>query len=225
MNSFVKFIAFTFCMIPLLEIAARMIGPSPYDRPLRTHLVINRAEPSPTVQKIMELGPLILAEVGALVLMIDAMLRKYSSPKALPIAIAVLGLLTLGMSSIVYYLAWGRFPADVETNVATQFCENCVACSLDKHAPSTYAHHFIGTRLFGGADRCAACGSVVKTLWFCFLLPLIPFASYRILPVGEATVSRALHISRKTSFDLRHVLLVYAMDLTVVVIFVFVLRP
>jgi hypothetical protein len=132
-----------------------------------------------------------------------------------------MGLLSIGLTSIVYYAGWGWQPTRPTSAGAQRFCANCIASTLDTAPPSTMTHNFVGTQFLGGADRCRICGSTVKTLWFVFLLPLVPFSSYRILPVGEATVIEGAYLGRKTNLNVTHIVLVYLIVLAILGPFIY----
>ena len=52
----------------------------------------------------------------------------------------------------------------------------------------------VGSSLMGHGDLCPDCKSRIKTLWAIFLMPLFPFGSYRVIPVGQG-----LYLSRRTN--------------------------
>ncbi|MFD8492966.1 tetratricopeptide repeat protein [Amycolatopsis sp. NPDC059657] len=65
------------------------------------------------------------------------------------------------------------------------FCGPCTDGTIASRAPDTQTVNGIGTCLYGAADRCPRCGSVVKRLYFCLLwIPIWPMRSYRIIWVG-----------------------------------------
>jgi hypothetical protein len=78
------------------------------------------------------------------------------------------------------------------------FCGSCVASSRDQAAGNTYLIRGWGTTLYGSADKCPTCDSVVTTKWFtAFRLPVIPLGSYRWLEAEEAGFfTRATYFSR-----------------------------
>ena len=66
-----------------------------------------------------------------------------------------------------------------------EFCARCRAESTDVGVGSVRTHNGIGRKFYGGANRCADCGSVVRTLWFVIAdVPLVPRGSFRYLAVG-----------------------------------------
>ena len=189
------------CLIVAGPILLALITPA---RPVRTEPLrtsggkIDRVVHSSNAQIYADIG-LALGLTGAIILLIDAFKRQYESPKALPIGFALVGLLTFGLTSLIYYVIWGWAPGRPSGDpAASQFCAACLQATLDKPAPATATvNGLVGTRLMGMADRCPKCGSSVKTLWLMLLLPIIPFASYRILPVGKVTFNRASYVGRK----------------------------
>ncbi|WP_370949981.1 tetratricopeptide repeat protein [Amycolatopsis sp. cg5] len=67
------------------------------------------------------------------------------------------------------------------------FCGPCTDGTIASRAPDTQTMYGIGTRLYGAADRCPRCASVVKRLYFCvFWIPLWPMRSYRVIWVGHS---------------------------------------
>ncbi len=76
------------------------------------------------------------------------------------------------------------------------FCAACYASTTDESPGNMFTFNFIGTRLLGGADPCAKCGSIVQRVWFCFILPVIPLDSYRVKYVQEGFFSSGF-IGRK----------------------------
>jgi hypothetical protein len=154
--------------------------------------------PPTDAEKWRAMIPIVLAELGAVVLVVDAFLREYDNPKALPVAIAMAGLISIGLTSIIYYAIWGWLPTKRERALAERFCGECAAASHDWPAPGTLTiNGLFGTRLIGRASPCGTCGSTGKTLWFVFLLPLIPFGSYRVLPTGDTSFVRSEYLSRR----------------------------
>ncbi len=69
------------------------------------------------------LGPVIWCEISAIFFLFDSIRRKYRGSRAVAVALAVVGLLTLGWVSLVYYVIWGRHPIEPATEVyGTGFC-------------------------------------------------------------------------------------------------------
>jgi hypothetical protein len=197
----VKLAAFACCLLPVLTMAVAIAMPKSARKPAgeitRADLRAMRRPPT-DAEKWRAMIPMVLAELGAIVLVVDAFMREYDNPKALPIGIAMAGLISIGLLSIVYYAIWGWLPTKREHALAERFCNSCAAESHDWPAPGTFTLNGVfGTRLIGRAAPCETCGSTVKTLWFVFLLPLIPFGSYRVLPVGSTSFVRAEYLSRR----------------------------
>ena len=136
--------------------------------------------------------------VGPILLAIDAYRREYDEPKALPIVLATMGPFSLGITSIVYYLAWGNNPTRLYRSAASTFCARCTGATLDKPVTGLFtARHIMGVRLVGSSRRCDECGSIIKTRWFWLFIPLIPFGSYRVLRAGDPTLLTATLFTRK----------------------------
>ena len=73
------------------------------------------------------------------------------------------------------------------------FCASCMAMTTEKPSGGTFVVNGIGTRLYGSADRCPACGAVTQTHWITFVyLPVIPLGRYRVKKVTPTT-----YLSRK----------------------------
>ncbi len=81
------------------------------------------------------------------------------------------------------------------------FCDNCRAQTTAETAGNLSQFNGIGTT-FGpfSKDKCPECGSVIKTKWFTFVVPLVPLEKYRVLftmQKGTLGGSRATFLSRK----------------------------
>jgi len=71
-------------------------------------------------------------------------------------------------------------------------------CTLDIPAKRLFTvEHIWGVRLIGSSGRCGNCGSIVKTRWFFFVIPLIPFGSFRVLRAGDPSLLEARLYTRK----------------------------
>lgn len=226
MNTSIKLVAFFFCLVPVVMTCVRLSDSSSAGRPLPidpVHLVTKSASAG---QAIANLGPLILAEIGAFVLIIDAMMRRYPSRRKLAIALAVLGPLTMGITSAVYYLRWGWYMVELAADEGSGLCAECRANSFDQGLPSMLAQKRIGCQMIGGGNRCQSCSSTRGTIWLFTLFPLVPIATYRFLRIDDddSGLSEGSGIFRKTKFDLRQAILVYAVDAAVIAIFVLMLR-
>ncbi|HET6248053.1 MAG TPA: hypothetical protein VFE47_10180 [Tepidisphaeraceae bacterium] len=150
-------------------------------------------------------GLSIWAFAGIVLLIIDAFRRNYTIGRELPIALSLFGLLSLGLSSLVYYFAWGMKRLDSAADVyGTAFCSACVSRSDDRPAGDTFSNLITGTKLLGHADACPHCRSYVQTLWACVGVPLFPGGSYRIIPIGPG-----VYISRRTRLHIGQVITTY----------------
>jgi hypothetical protein len=168
-------------------------------------------------------APVLLAigEIGALLLLIDACRREYEAPRGWPIAIAALGLLSFGTSSIVYYAIWGWRPTRRETPFMEDFCAACKSDSTDRSLSGLFMWNgMLGTRFLGRARHCETCGSSVRTVWFFVVVPLLPLGTYRVLPVGQAMAHKSSFLSRKTQWNSVQLATVYCV-LAVIVAVVF----
>ena len=208
MSGKIRFVAFLFCLLPLTgllvgKVMLKATG-GPFRAPIR--VVPHRSphsphapQPSmnPSVRTALSLTPVVLGLVGSLVLLVDAVTRRYETPKALPVAAAIIGVMSLGMGSVFYYLIWGVKAPPADTADATALCPVCVESTLDRAAPGAGSHNLIGTAYVGSSDRCAECGSTVRTLWFTFLVPVLPLSSYRMLTLGDSSFIRSRFVGRK----------------------------
>ena len=86
---------------------------------------------------------------------------------------------------------------------APPFCARCTAASRAPGAPGISTNQGIGRMFWGRADKCDACGSAVRTLWWVFLLlPVLPRGSYRVIEFEEEAEdgeSRTAFVSRRVS--------------------------
>jgi len=187
----------------------------PYSRSRPTP-VKSSTKTNPALVKAAAAIPLAILTVGSIYFAIDAMRRTYRGHNTVAIAIAILGLLSFGLSSLVYYAIWGRFPLRPETQVfSTGFCRQCLASTTEAAAPDTGVYNlFFGTRLMGANGMCPTCKSVIRTFWVWFFIPLIPLGSYRIVTIDQAHyLGRRLH-----SLHGRQVLTVYSITFTAILI-------
>jgi hypothetical protein len=154
-----------------------------------------------------------LCVASAAFFFVDSMLRQYRTGKTTAIALAVMGLITFGLFSLVYYAIWGRHPLKpaVELYGDGRFCPRCLALTTDRQAPGTLvANGFFGTQPMGAADPCVACKSVVRTIWLWFVVPVVPLGSYRMI-----AIEREEYVGRRTSLYWPQVLPVYGIVLAV----------
>ena len=71
-------------------------------------------------------------------------------------------------------------PSITEYNLATGFCDACVSSSSAESPGDVNTNNGIGRKFYGNAERCAACDSTVRTLWWVLAdVPLVPRGSYR----------------------------------------------
>jgi hypothetical protein len=69
---------------------------------------------------------------------------------------------------------------------ALPFCARCAASSSSPGAPSVSTNQGIGRMFWGSAAKCDDCGSVIRTLWWVFLLlPVVPRGSFRVIEFEE----------------------------------------
>ena len=130
----------------------------------------------------------------SLLFTIDAIRRTYSDHQGHAIGLAIGGFFTLGLSSLVYYLLWGRHPLRPAAEIyGSAFCDHCLQESTDASAPSTFSNAVTGTRLIGNVDPCPVCRSRIQTLWALVGVPLFPAGSYRVIYVAQGR-----YISRRT---------------------------
>jgi hypothetical protein len=152
-------------------------------------------------------------ELAAAFFMVDAIRRKYRGSRPVALAVAAMGLLSLGMTSVVYYVIWGRLPLVPREQIYGQgLCPECMAGTLDEEAPPALAHDvFYGTRYMGASQSCDRCHSVIRTLWFWLLLPLFPMGSYRLVFIDHQSF-----VGRRTRLSWRQVRNVYGVVAIVV---------
>jgi len=68
-----------------------------------------------------------------------------------------------------------------EASLYIGFCQSCVESTLDVSSGSTATVNAVGTRLFGRANQCPTCRSVVQRLFFCILfVPVVPGLQFRV---------------------------------------------
>jgi hypothetical protein len=170
------------------------------------------ARPAMSTQQIVRVVLLAWAAPAVLLFIVDSFRRNYVMRKTLPVALALFGLLSFGITSLIYYLVWGLGPVvPADQFYRTTFCDQCVASSTDQGAGNTTLINLvIGSCLLGNADRCDTCGSTIKTLWALAVIPLAPFGSYRVQPTAQGQ-----YISRRVPLHWRQVLLTYCIGLAV----------
>ena len=90
---------------------------------------------------------------------------------------------------------WNQFPS--EQVGGDGFCEACRSQTIDESPGNTTTVNFaFGTRLIGHDDQCLACGSVLQTMWFQFVLPIIPMGQYRVIYLERGLFS-GRYVGRK----------------------------
>src|SRR5207342_288239 len=82
----------------------------------------------------------------------------------------------------------------------TGFCESCQAGSTSASPGGVSTVNGVGRKFYGGAEKCATCGSVVRVLWLVFVdIPLIPLGSYRYQQIEGGGLSlRGRFLARRT---------------------------
>ncbi len=72
----------------------------------------------------------------------------------------------------------------------TGFCRRCYAATTDESPGSTFTINVLfGFRFLGWSGECPRCESVERTLWFLFVIPLLPLGKYRIKYVTEGLLN------------------------------------
>lgn len=81
------------------------------------------------------------------------------------------------------------------------FCPSCMADTTEESSGDMELFNNVGTG-WGpfSRNRCSNCGSVIKTKWIYFLVPIIPKGKYRVLytkRVGGVLPTKTQFLSRK----------------------------
>jgi len=215
MPNWLKLFAVVCCLMPFVNMLLIRANEPTLSRGPITRQVIAARQAATQAANVRAIAAIAIGELGAIVLLIEAFMRDYESPRGWPIAIALFGVLSFGLASLVYYAIWGWQPTKRVFGLDGDFCPVCAADTLDKSAPSLMMHNLLGTQFLGSADRCETCGSTVRTIWFTIVLPLVPLGSYRVIPVGKAMVHRSEFRSRKTKWRTSHIVGVYSFVATV----------
>ena len=178
-------------------------------RPLPTSIRAVKPKPNPLAPIAPYLSISILS-IGALYFLIDAFRRPFRGDRTTALAIAILGVISFGLFSLVYYAIWGRHPLHKRDEIySTAFCDRCIASTIEDPAPDTGTHKaLVGTRFMGGTDPCPTCKSIVRTFWVWFMIPIAPLGSYRMIWLDPTH-----YLGRRARFDTRHILGVYAIVL------------
>jgi hypothetical protein len=74
------------------------------------------------------------------------------------------------------------------------FCKKCALESTSQSAGNLRTINGIGTAFVGSSDPCPNCKSVVRRVWFTFLLvPVVPLGRYRVMQISpQQFFSRSL---------------------------------
>ena len=193
-----KLLAFLLCLWPFIAVTGRlMTAPITHESTRHMSAAELKASLHQTNSSSGSLIPIILSFAASILFLADAVRREYDGPSAWPIAIAVMGVLTIGLTSALYYVLWGWRPTREAGGRSATFCQPCCQQTVETKPFSLITHNGMGFRLIGAALRCDTCGSRVKTCWFVFLIPLLPLGSYRFLPIGDAGLTESRFMARK----------------------------
>jgi hypothetical protein len=100
-----------------------------------------------------------------------------------------------------------------------QFCQKCLSTTADNVAWGLFTFNYVcGTRFFGRRDVCPECGSVVRTQWAFFFVPLLPFESYRVLYRSDGAF-----VGRQTRTCWPQILATYAVSIPLAIALVLLL--
>ena len=146
---------------------------------------------SPT-GRFVTLSIVVCGMIGIAYFVVDAFRREYEADRTLPIALAITGLFSFGMTTIVYFMLWGW--RDRHVAYAADFCEMCSGESSEvtTELDLTTINFVNGGRLVGSADRCGACGSTIKThCFYLFGIPIFSTGSFRVPVPGHGPVYSA----------------------------------
>ena len=130
--------------------------------------------------RTISLSILALGYIGIIYFIVDAFRREYQADRTLPIALAIVGILSFGLTTIIYFMTW-RWQ-DRHFAYATDFCDSCITESSEVAEPLdlTTINFFIGGRLLGGAKKSSSCGSTIKThCFYVFGIPVYSRGSFR----------------------------------------------
>jgi hypothetical protein len=165
-----------------------------------------------SLDKAMTLAPLVWGYGAGVFFLVDAIRRKYRGSRSIALALTVVGLLSAGLTSLIYYAIWGHRPIEDASDVfGIAFCPRCLQLTEDREAPGSMVHNVVvGTRYMGSADRCDQCGSVVRTLWLWLIVPVLPLGSYRVISTDTYRF-----IGRRTNLRTVHVISVYGITLAI----------
>ena len=163
------------------------------------------------VGRICSIALLAASFLAILFFVVDAFRRQYDQERPLAIALAFTGVLSLGLTTVLYYLRWGSQPVRFQFN--DHFCETCLQSSEECNYSLNLQtfNYVIGGRLVGQSCRCAECGSTVRThCFFLFGIPVYSAGSFRVqCPATD------LYIVRKCEFHWAHILTISLMPAAV----------
>ena len=140
--------------------------------------------------------------LGIAYFVVDAFCREYEADRTLPIALAITGLFSFGLTTIAYFMLWGW--RDRQVAYAADFCDSCVdeSSEFSTNLDLTTINFVNGGRLVGSAERCATCGSTIKThCFYLFGIPLFSGGSFRV-----QCPAMGQYVLRKRRFYRPHVL-------------------
>jgi len=102
-----------------------------------------------------------------------------------------------------------------EQVLRTGFCKACLADSTDESPGGISRVNGIGRKFYGSAEKCPACGSVVRVLWFVFVeIPIVPLGAYRYqLAEGGGLSLRSRFVARRTHLRWQQVFAHWAVGL------------
>lgn len=127
--------------------------------------------------------------VAAVYFAVDSVRREYLENRELAIAVAMIGVLTFGFLTVVYYVVWGWRPP--EADYTFDFCDTCLEASEECGDDiSLVMVNFVnGGKLIGRSERCPECGSEIRThCFFIFGIPLFSRGSFRAVVPGRDQV-------------------------------------
>ena len=101
---------------------------------------------------------------------------------------------------------------EIQTRRLSPFCDNCVEYSKPSTKTKETAYIFnsflsFGKRFHGNADKCSICNSVISTFWFCFIIPILPLGSYKL--IYSRSMKEEILAMRQTSISLKQILANY----------------
>ncbi|MEO1996055.1 MAG: hypothetical protein ABGZ17_12345 [Planctomycetaceae bacterium] len=119
--------------------------------------------------------------VGIAYFVVDAIRREYEADRTLPIALAIAGVFSFGLTTIAYFMVWGW--RDRHVAYKSDFCETCTGetSEVTTDLDLTTVNFVNGGRLVGSAEQCETCGSTIKTHGFyLFGIPMFSRGSFRV---------------------------------------------